>query len=89
MLFPVALGQSGADERTARSLRSDRSNFSESLDCVFVVLADGGFPGGPRLRSDIVRLVVESGGVVRQHQVEVGNVDVRLVPVDSASRQLR
>ena len=27
-------------------------------------------------------LVVETGGVVGQHQVEVGDVDVRLVPVD-------
>jgi hypothetical protein len=29
-----------------------------------------------------VRAVVEAGGVVGQHEVEVGNVDVRLVPVD-------
>src|SRR4029453_2920661 len=37
---------------------SDRSNFGEPLDCVLVVPADGGFPCGPRLRGDIVRLVV-------------------------------
>jgi len=61
---------------------SNRSNFGEPLDCVLVVPADGGFPCGPRLRGDVVRLVVETGSVVGHHQVEVGDVDVRLVPVD-------
>src|SRR6266545_6354787 len=61
---------------------SDRSNFGEPLDCVLVVPADGGFPCRPRLRGDVVRRVVETGSVVGQHQVEVGDVDVRLVPVD-------
>lgn len=61
---------------------SDHSNVGEPLDCVLVVPADGGFPCGRRLRSDVVRLVVETGGIVGQHQVEVGDVDVRLVPVD-------
>ena len=30
----------------------------------------------------VVRVVVETGGVVWQHEVEVGDVDVRFVPVD-------
>jgi hypothetical protein len=34
------------------------------------------------LSGDVVRAVVETGGVVGQHQVEVGPVDVPLVPVD-------
>ena len=55
---------------------SDRSNFGEPLDRVLVVPADGGFPCGRRLRGDVVRAVVETGGVVGQHQVEVGDVDV-------------
>ena len=58
------------------------SNFGKPLDCVLVVPADGGFPCGRRLRGDVVRAVVETGGVVGQHQVEVGDVDMRLVPVD-------
>jgi hypothetical protein len=62
--------------------RSDRSNFGKPLDCVLVVPADGGFPRGRRLRGDVMRAVVETGGVVGQHQVEVGDVDVRLVPID-------
>jgi hypothetical protein len=65
---------------------SDRSNFGESLDCELVgpagAPADGGFPCGVRLRGNLVRVVVQTGGVVRQHQVEVGDVEVRLVPVD-------
>src|SRR6267142_5415911 len=65
---------------------SDRSNFGEPLDCELVcsagVPADGGFPCGVCLRGNVVRVVVETGGVVWQHQVEVGDVDVRFVPVD-------
>src|SRR5262249_15026874 len=48
---------------------SDRSHFGEPLDCIRVVPADGGFPCGRRLRGDVVRAVVETGGVVGQHQV--------------------
>ena len=63
-----------------------RSNFGEPLDRKVVgpagVPADGGFPCGPCLRGDVVRVVVETRGVVWQHQVEVRDVDVRLVPVD-------
>ncbi len=55
---------------------SDRSNFGEPLDCVLVVPADGGFPCGRCLRSDVERAVVKTGGVVGQHQVKVGDVDV-------------
>ena len=65
---------------------SDRANLGEPLDGELVgpagVPADGGFPCGPRLRGDVIRVVAETGGVVRQRQVEVGDVDVRLVPVD-------
>lgn len=49
---------------------------------MFVVPADGGFPGGPRLRGDVVGRIVESGSVVGQHQVEGGDVNARLIPVD-------
>ena len=34
------------------------------------------------IRLPLLRPLEEAGGVVRQHQVEVGDVDVRLVPVD-------
>src|ERR1700728_1267441 len=65
---------------------SDRSNLGEPPYCELVgpagIPADGGSPCGPRLRGDVVRVVVETGGVVRQCQVEGGDVDVRLVPVD-------
>jgi hypothetical protein len=65
-----------------RSRCSDRSNFGKPLDCALVVPADGGFPCGRRLRGDVMRAALETGGVVGQHQVKVGDVDVRLVPVD-------
>jgi len=74
-------GESGI--RRGLSIRcrcSDRSNFGKPLDCVLVVPADGGFPCGRRLRGDVMRAAVETGGVVGQHQVE--DVDVRLVPID-------
>ena len=61
---------------------SDRSNLGKPIDCVLVFPADGGFPRGRRLRGDVMRAVVETGSVVGQHQVEVGDVDVQLVPVD-------
>lgn len=61
---------------------SDRSNFGKSLDRERVIPADGGFPRGRRLRRDIMRAAVEIGGVMGQHEVEIGDVDVRLVPVD-------
>ncbi len=64
------------------SARSDRSYLGEPPDCILIVPAHGGFPCGRRLRSDVVRVVVETGGVVRKRQVEVGDVDVRLVPID-------
>jgi len=76
-------GESGI--RRGLSIRcrcSDRSNFGKTLDCVLVVPADGGFPCGRRLRGDVMRAAVETGGVVGQHQVKVGDVDVRIVPVD-------
>jgi hypothetical protein len=51
-----------------RSCCSDRSNFGEPLDCELVgpagVPTDRGFPCGPCLRSSVVRVVVETGGVV-------------------------
>src|SRR6185436_13743022 len=63
--------ESGAEDpgsRRGRWIRcrccSDRSNFGEPLDRVLVVPADGGFPSGRRLRGDVVRAVVETGGVV-------------------------
>src|SRR4051812_43548402 len=64
---------------------SDRPDFSEPPGCGLVITApeaEGCIPGGPCLRGNIVRVVVEIGGVVRQHEVEVGNIDARLVPVD-------
>ena len=76
-------GESGI--RGGLSIRchgSDRSNFGKPLDGVLVVPADGGFPGGRRLRGDVMRAADKTGGVVGQHQVEVGDIDVRLVPVD-------
>src|SRR3954451_21047034 len=63
-----------------RCCYSDRSNFGEPPDCELVVPADGGFPCSPCLRGNVARVVVETGGVVWQRQVEVGDVDVRLVP---------
>src|ERR1700742_778406 len=53
---------------------SDRSNFGKSLDRVRVVPADGGFPCGRRLRRNVMRVAVETGGVVGQHQVEIGDI---------------
>ncbi len=68
---------------------SDRSDFGEPPDRVLVVPAHGGFPCGRRLRGEVVRVVVEAGGVVGQHEVEVGDVDVGLVPVDQARSDSR
>jgi hypothetical protein len=34
------------------------------------------------LRGDVMRAAIETGGVVGQHQVEIGEVNMRLVPVD-------
>jgi hypothetical protein len=65
-----------------QAIHSDRSNFFESLERVLIAPADGGFPGGRRLRGDVVRVRVESGGIVWQHQVQVRRVDVRLIPID-------
>src|SRR3954454_8246308 len=68
-----------------RSLNSDRSDFGEPLGCELVIpagVAEGGVPRGPCLRGNVVGVVVEIGGVVGQHQVEVGDVKARLVPVD-------
>ena len=65
------------DWRCGLSIRcrcSDRSNLGKSLDRVLVVPAAGGFPCGPRLRGDVVRLVVETASVVGHHQVEVGDI---------------
>ncbi len=61
-----------------RFLRSDRSNFGKPLDCVVVVPTDGGFPSGRRLLSDFTGVAVETSGVVGQHQVKIGDVNVRL-----------
>ena len=59
---------------------SDRSDLGEPLDGEVVdpagVPADGSFPCGPCLRGNVMRVVVETGGVVWQRQVEVGDVDV-------------
>jgi len=66
---------------TIRCRCSDRSNVGEPLDRVVVVPADGGFPCGRRLRSDVMRVVGETGGIVGQRQVEVGDVNEYLVPV--------
>src|SRR6478609_4374908 len=68
-------------------LDSDRSDFSEPFGCEVVIPAgvtEGGVPSGPCLRSNVVCVGVEIGGVVGQHQVEVGNIDARLRPVDQA-----
>ena len=62
------------------------AHLGEPPECEVVgaarVPADGGLPCGRCLRGDVVRVVVETGRVVGQHQVELGDVDVRLVPVD-------
>ena len=50
--------------------------FGEAFDGVVVVPADSGFPGGGGLGGDVVRGVVEVGGVVGQDEVEVRDVDV-------------
>ncbi|HET6479127.1 MAG TPA: hypothetical protein VFG35_03660 [Actinoplanes sp.] len=55
---------------------ADRSSFGEPLDRVLVVPADCGFPGGRRLRGDVVRAVVKAGGMAGQHKIEVRDVDV-------------
>ena len=43
---------------------SDGSNFGELFHCVLVIPADGGFPCSRRLRGEVVRAVVETGGIV-------------------------
>lgn len=63
------------------AIHLDCSYFGEPLDRVLVVPADSGFPCGRRLRGDVVSALVEPGGVVVQHQIEVGDIYVRLVPV--------
>ena len=67
------LPRSSQTSLVVRCCCSDRSNFGEALDCELVgpagVPADGGFPCGRCLRGNVVRVVVETGGVVWQHQV--------------------
>ena len=62
--------------RFAAAAQTARTWASRLTACV-VVPADGGLPCGGRLRGDVVRVAVETGGVVGQHQVEVGDVDAR------------
>ena len=57
-------------------------DLGEPPDRILIVPAHSGFPCGRRLRGDVVRVVVESGGVVRKRQVEVGDVDVCRRSVD-------
>ncbi len=64
------------------SRSSDHSNLGKPLDRERVVPADGGFPCGRCLRGDVMRAAVETVGVVWQHQVEIGDVNMRLVPLD-------
>jgi hypothetical protein len=72
----AAEGSIASNPGTLGRRRSDRSNFGKPLDCVLVVPAHGGFPCCEGLRGDVERAVLEASGVVRQHQVEVGDVDV-------------
>jgi hypothetical protein len=59
---------------------SERANLGEPLDCEIVdpagIPTNGGFPRGLCLRGNVVRAVVEIRGVMRQHEVEVGYIDV-------------
>jgi hypothetical protein len=66
----------------SRCLCSDRSNLGKPLDCVRVVPADGGFPCGRGLRGDAMRAAIKTCYVVGQHKFEIGDVNIRLVPVD-------
>ena len=65
---------------------SGSSDFGEPLLRLLAPPAgvhEGGVPRGPRLRGSVVRVVVEPAGVVRQHQVEIRDVDARIVPIDN------
>ena len=66
----------------AQTARTSASRLTANWSVPLGVPADRGPPCGLCLRGDVVRVVVETGGVVRQCQVELGDVDVRLVPVD-------
>ena len=57
---------------------SDRSNLGKPLPCVRVVPTDGGFPGGRRLRGDVVGAVVETGGVVVGDRIDIA-IDIEAV----------
>ena len=51
--------------RCPLSQDSDRSDFGESLGCELLIpagVAEGGVPGGPCLRGNVVRVVVEVAG---------------------------
>ena len=52
------------------------------LDCVVVAPADGGFPGSCCLSGNILRAVVEGGGVFGQRQIKICGIDMRFIPVD-------
>jgi len=62
--------------------RSGFSNFGKPLDCVVVAPADGGFPGSCCLSGNIIRAVVEGGGVFGQRQIKICGIDMRFIPVD-------
>ena len=61
---------------------SDRPHFGKPLNCVFVTPADGSFPSGRCLHGHVLSALVEARSVMGQRQIEVGHVDVRLVPID-------
>ena len=60
-------------------------NLGKPLGCVIVAPADSGFPGGRRLLRNVTGNADEIAGVVRQHQVEIGDVNMRLVPIDQSN----
>ncbi len=65
-----------------RDCRSNSSHFGEPLDCVFVLPADGSFPSGRRLGGYVKCGSFEASRIVREHQVEIRNVDMSFIPVD-------
>ena len=61
---------------TSPSDSLNRPHLRQLADGMIVLPADGGFPGSRGLGGDVVGGRIETGGVVGQDEIEVGDIDM-------------